>query len=148
MGSENNRGGDYPRGPTEDAGSGLRGSGTAGRAGLRTAAPPHRGKVVSPLAPPSPATITPTCCATAQNMRCRDSSLIWMPTAAGSRKREGKTTSAFWGGGWWEGREGERKNRFELERGGASAGTEGRDSTRAEEGWGRLSQMAGCELSS
>lgn len=28
------------------------------------------------------------------------------------------------------------KNRFKLERGGASAGTEGRESTRAESGWG------------
>lgn len=54
--------------------------------------------------------------------------------------------SVFGGGEWWEGREGERKNRFKLKRGGASAGTEGRDSTRAEKGWGDLSQMAECEL--
>lgn len=40
------------------------------------------------------------------------------------------------------------KSRFQLKRGGASAGTEGRDSTRAEKGWGELGQMATCGLRS
>lgn len=63
-----------------------------------------------------------------------------MPTAAGSRKREGKTRRVFEGRGMWEGSEGERKNRSELKRGGASAGitgTKGRGgNSPGRDGWG------------
>lgn len=59
---------------------GLRCTGAAGGVGLRVPAPHYRGNGGEP-SDPELTSITPTCCMAAQNVRCRKSSLIWMPTA-------------------------------------------------------------------
>lgn len=115
----------------------------AGRAGLRAAAPPHYRTVGEssgpyPALPPAhpPAAWLPKTCAagTPASSGCPP-----LQEAGRGRVRPGECLR---GGGWWEGSEGERKNRSELKRGGASAGitgTKGRGGNspgRGRDGWG------------
>lgn len=82
--------------------------------------------MVATLASPHPdPALVPTCRVADQNVRCRNSTLIWTPTAA--RKREdGQAACEFWGGGGGRGETAREDVRFEPKGGGAPTGSGGR----------------------